>query len=99
MQITKKRFTEIALGFVETGKDYDHEEIVLRTAIELAGIFYDEFYHDMTIGDIEDLRKVFKGIARNVIDWKRLNRKAHPEEWADSIKYDAWPEVIRGYEV
>lgn len=86
MQITKERFTTTALGFVESEKEYDHEEVILRTACELADNFYNEFFKMMTIEDIEELRKIFKRIARNCIDWQRLNRKANPREWAD----EAW---------
>lgn len=92
MQITKERFTTVALGFVEPEKEYDHEEVILRTACELADNFYNEFFTMMTIKDIEELRKIFRGIARNCIDWQRLNRKANPRDWAD----EAWrmPEEI-----
>ena len=31
-----------------------------------------------------ELRRIFKTIAWNAIDWTRLNRKAHPDEYADS---------------
>ena len=64
MQITKERFTTTALGFVESEKEYDHEEVILRTACELADNFYNEFFKVMTIEDIEELRKI-------VIEWGR----------------------------
>jgi hypothetical protein len=83
MQITKERFTTVALSFVEVEKDYDTEEVIIRTACELADNFYNEFFTLMTVGDIEELRKIFRRIASNCIDWQRLNRKAHPREYAD----------------
>jgi hypothetical protein len=96
MQITKDRFTTTALGFVEPEKEYDYETVISETAFELAGQFFNEFAPEMSVSDIEDLRKIFRRIGRNAIDWSRVNRKAHPREYADSIEYDYWPEMIRG---
>lgn len=96
MQITKDRFTTTALGFVEPEKEYDHEMVISETAFELAGQFFNEFAPEMSVSDIEDLRKIFRRIARNAIDWSRINRKVHPREYADSVEYDYWPEMIKG---
>lgn len=84
MQINKEKFTTVALGFVEPEKEYDREEVILRTACEITDDFYEEFYKITTVEDIEELRKIFKKIARNCIDWSRLNRKAEPRDYADS---------------
>lgn len=91
MQITKDRFTTVALGFVEQGKEYDRDEVILKTACELAGQFFDEFMPEMSVSNVEELRKIFRGIASNCIDWQRVNRKVHPREWADLVEYNAWP--------
>lgn len=96
MQITKDRFTTTALGFVEPEKEYDLETVISETAFELAGQFFNEFAPEMSVSDIEDLRKIFKRIARNAIDWRRVNRKVHPREYADTVEYDFWPKVIMG---
>ena len=82
--INKDRFTKIALGFVEQFHDYDKDEIVDQTAIELERQFHNEFVEEMPTDDEYELRRIFKTIARNTIDWTRLNRKAHPDEYADS---------------
>lgn len=84
MQINKDRFTSVALGFVERGQDYEKEDVIAKTAFELAGQLHDEFSKEMQADDLVELRRIFKWIARNTIDWTRLNRKAHPDEYADS---------------
>ena len=90
--INKDKFTEVALGFVEPMQDYDKDEIVAQAAIELGRLFHNEFVEEMHVDDELELRRIFKSIAWNAIDWPRLNRKAHPDEYAD----DAWrmPEEI-----
>lgn len=84
LEISKDRFTTIALGFVEQFQDYDKEEVIAETAIEMARLFHNEFVEEMPVDDEIELRRIFKTIARNAIDWTRLNRKAHPDEYADS---------------
>lgn len=83
MQINKDRFTSVALGHVESGKDYDKDEIIGKVAIDLADNFHDEFIKEMLTEDVAQLRRIFRHIAQNTIDWTRLNRKAHPDEYAD----------------
>lgn len=83
MQINKEKVMSIALSFVEPGQDYDKEEVIAQTAFELADQLRAEFIREMPVDDLLDLRRIFKGIARNCIDWTRLNRKAHPDEYAD----------------
>lgn len=82
--LSKTKFTEVALGFVEPMQDYDKEEVIAETAIELERLFHNEFVEEMPTDDEYDLRRIFKTIARNTIDWPRLNRKAHPDDYADS---------------
>lgn len=82
--INKDRFTKVALSFVEPMQDYDKDEIVAQTAIELARLFHNELVEEMPADEELELRRIFKVIARNAIDWTRLNRKAHPDEYADS---------------
>lgn len=82
--INKDRFTKVALSFVEPMQDYDKEEIVAETAIELARLFHNELVEEMPADEELELRRIFKVIAWNAIDWTRLNRKAHPDEYADS---------------
>lgn len=81
--INKDRFTKVALGFVEPMQDYDKDEVVAETATELARLFHNELVEEMPADDEYELRRIFKTIARNAIDWTRLNRKAHPDEYAD----------------
>ena len=81
--IDKDKFTNTALEFVEPMQDYDKEEIIAETAIKLARLLRDEFEAEMPTDDEIELRRIFKGIARNTIDWTRLNRKARPDEYAD----------------
>ena len=82
--IDKDKFTKVALGFVEPMQDYDKDEIVAQTATELERLFHNEFVEEMQADDELELRRIFKVIAWNAIDWIRLNRKAHPDEYADS---------------
>lgn len=82
--INKDRFTKVALSFVEPMQDYDKDEIVAQTAIELARLFHNELVEEMPADEELELRRIFKVIAWNAIDWTRLNRKAHPDEYADS---------------
>ena len=82
--INKDRFTKVALSFVEPMQDYDKDEIVAQTATELERLFHNEFVEEMQADDELELRRIFKVIAWNAIDWTRLNRKAHPDEYADS---------------
>lgn len=82
--INKDRFTKVALSFVEPMQDYDKEEIVAETAIELARLFHNELVEEMPADEELELRRIFKVIAWNAIDWTRLNRKAHPDEYVDS---------------
>lgn len=82
--INKDRFTKVALSFVEPMQEYDKDEIVAQTAIELARLFHNELVEEMPADDEYELRRIFKVIAWNAIDWTRLNRKAHPDEYADS---------------
>ena len=82
--INKDRFTKVALSFVEPMQDYDKEEIVAETAIELARLFHNELVEEMPADEELELRRIFKVIAWNAIDWTRLSRKAHPDEYADS---------------
>lgn len=84
LTINKEKFTTVALGFVEPHADYDKEDVIAATAIELERQFHNEFVEEMPVDDEYDLRRIFKTIARNTIDWTRLNRKARPEEYADS---------------
>lgn len=81
--INKDRFTKVALSFVEPMQDYDKDEIVAQTAIELARLFHNELVEEMPADEELELRRIFKVIAWNAIDWTRLNRKAHPDEYAD----------------
>lgn len=94
MQISKRRFTDVALGHVEPMRDYDKDEIIARTAIDLADNFYDEFSANISAEEITKLRQIFRVIAGTAIDWTRLNRKAHPDEYADTIKGGAWQTPI-----
>lgn len=96
MQITRDKFTTIALGFVEPEKDYDPEQVIQEVAFEIAGQMFEEFAPEMSVQDIAELRVIFRRIGRNAIDWARVNRKVHPREYADSVEYDYWPEMIRG---
>lgn len=82
--INKDRFTKVALSFVEPMQDYDKDEIVAQTATELARLFHNELVEEMPADEELELRRIFKTIAWNAIDWTRLNRKAHPDEYADS---------------
>lgn len=82
--INKDRFTQVAISFVEQFQDYDKDEIVEQTAIELARLFHNELVEEMPADEELELRRIFRTIARNAIDWTRLNRKAHPDEYADS---------------
>lgn len=82
--INKDRFTKVALSFVEPMQEYDKDEIVAQTAIELARLFHNELVEEMPADEELELRRIFKVIAWNAIDWARLNRKAHPDEYADS---------------
>lgn len=82
--INKDRFTQVALKFVEQFQDYDKDEIVAQTATELARLFHNELVEEMPADDEYELRRIFKSICWNAIDWTRLNRKAHPDEYADS---------------
>lgn len=81
--LNKRKFTQTALGFVEPMQDYDKDEIVDQTAIEIERQFHNEFVEEMPTDDEYELRRIFKTIARNAIDWTMLNRKAHPDEYAD----------------
>jgi hypothetical protein len=65
-------------------QDYDKDEIVAQTAIEIERQFHNEFAEEMPTDDEYELRRIFKTIARNAIDWTMLNRKARPDEYADS---------------
>ena len=82
--LNKRKFTQTALGFVEPMQDYDKDEIVAQTAIEIERQFHNEFVEEMPTDDEYELRRIFKTIARNAIDWTMLNRKARPDEYADS---------------
>lgn len=84
MQINREKVISVALSFVEAGQDYDKEEVIAQTAVELADQLRAEFIKEMPVDDQLELRRIFKGVARNCIDWTRLNRKAHPDEYADS---------------
>lgn len=96
MQITRDKFTTVALGFVEPEQEYDPEQVISETAFELAGQFFNELAPEMSVQDIAEMRTIFRRVARNAIDWSRVNRKVHPREYADSVEYNAWPEMLRG---
>lgn len=81
--LNKRKFTQTALGFVEPMHDYDKDEIVEQTAIEIERQFHNEFVEEMPTDDEYELRRIFRTIARNAIDWTMLNRKARPDEYAD----------------
>lgn len=100
MNIRKETFTEIALTFVERGVDYDKDEVIAQTAIEAVNQFHDAIgFGSMSIQAIEKMREAFKETAGIVINWTRLNRKAHPEEYADLMKGGAWPAQMVGGEL
>ena len=100
MNIRKETFTEIALTFVKRGEDYDKDEVVAQTAIEAVNQFHDAIgFGKMSIQAIEQMRTAFKEVAGLVIDWTKLNRKVHPEEYADLRKDGAWPAEIVGGEL
>ena len=83
MFINKDKITEVALSFVVPSHDYDREDVIANTATELARQLHNEFVKEMAAKDEVELRRIFSWIARNAIDWRRLNRKANPEEYAD----------------
>lgn len=83
MIINKNKITEVALSFVVPLRDYDKEDVIANTATELARQLHNEFVTEMAAKDEIELRRIFNWIARNTIDWPRLNRKAHPDEYAD----------------
>lgn len=83
MFINKDKITEVALSFVVPMQDYDREDVIVNTATELARQLHNEFVKEMAAKDEVELRRIFNWIARNAIDWRRLNRKAHPDEYAD----------------
>lgn len=95
MIINKDTFTKEAVRIVEPEQDYDAEQVITRAAYEVAGQIFEEFMPAMSVQDITELRVIFKRICRNAIDWSRVNRKAHPREYADSIEYDAWPNPLK----
>lgn len=84
MIINKNKVTEVALSFVVPLRDYDKEDIIANTATELARQLHNEFVTEMAAKDEIELRRIFSWIVRNAIDWPRINRKAHPDEYADS---------------
>lgn len=100
MIVTKNTFTDEALKFVEFRKDYDKDEVVSRTAAEMANKLHEAIgFGSMSIESISKLREVFRATAPIAIDWRRLNRKAHPEEYADLRKDGAWPAPLVGGEL
>lgn len=100
MIVTKKTFTDEALKHVEFRKDYDKDEVVSRTAIEMANQLHEAIgFGSMSIESISKLREIFMATAPIAIDWRRLNRKAHPEEYADTMKDGAWPHPMIGGEL
>ena len=52
--INKDRFTKVALSFVEPMQDYDKEEIVAETAIELARLFHNELVEEMPADGLDE---------------------------------------------
>lgn len=94
MLINKKRFTEKALGFVEQGKEYNKLDVIELTACAMADDLYVELAPGMITEDISKLRDIFRGVATNCIDWKRIDRKVNPQEWADTIEYNSWPDSL-----
>lgn len=83
MVINKNKVTEVALSFVVPLRDYDKEDVIANTAAELARQLHNEFVTEMAAKDEIELRRIFSWIVRNAIDWPRINRKAHPDEYAD----------------
>lgn len=84
MIINKNKITEVALSFVVPLRDYDKEDVIANTATEITRQLHNEFVTEMAAKDEIELRRIFSWIVRNAIDWPRINRKAHPDEYADS---------------
>lgn len=98
MIIEKNTFTREALKFVTPNKAYDREFLAMDVAKSLAKQLYDELGASMAMSllDVDHLEKAFYTAAKSLIDWTRCNQKVQPQEYADSIEYDAWPKPIGG---
>lgn len=85
MLIYKKTFTDEALKFVERGKAYDREFVVADVASALATALYEELggVNAMSLIDVEHLKSAFRTAASSLIDWKKLNQKVEPADYAD----------------
>ena len=96
MIIDKNTFTQEALSFVESGKAYDRAFIVADVASSLANKLYQELgtTKAMSLQDVDHLKLAFRTAAASLIDWGRCNRKVQPQDYADSIGYNAWPTPI-----
>lgn len=86
MFISKVSMTNKALKLVKVGEKYDREEIAGKVARELATELYEELGGPkaMSLLDVEDIRNGLFMASLSSIDWKRVNRKVNPEEYADS---------------
>lgn len=96
MLIDKRTFTTVALKLVEPHKAFDREFLAKDVARVIAERIYNELggTQAMTMLDLECLKRAFETAARSLIDYGRCSRKVEPEDYADSIEYNAWPEPI-----
>lgn len=96
MIFNERIFTDIALGFVKEEQVYDPEIVGMNVASEITSRIQRDTHWSMSPADAENFRNIMRNVARNVINWKRLDKKVHPREWADSVEYEAWPKPIGG---
>lgn len=85
MIISKDRFTTIALSYVKEHQKYDKDDVILDVAAEMATELHEELgWGSMSLLSHEKLKEAFMQAAEKNIDWKRVNRKVEPEEYADT---------------
>lgn len=101
MIIDKNTFTVEAVRLVQPGKAYDREFLAMDVAKSLANRLYEELGASMAMSllDVDHLEKAFYTAAKSLIDWGRCNRKVQPQEYADSIEYNPWPEPLKAEEL
>lgn len=85
MQISKERFTTIALGIVEVNQEYDRDAVIYEVAAQLAMELHETLgWGCLSMDCHEKLKEAFAQAAEKNIDWPRLNRKVWPDDYADS---------------
>lgn len=84
MQITREMMTSKALGFIKEGESYDRTDVAYDVASDFIHDFENEF-GSVAPNNRDGMKQAIFEKAQSGIDWARVNRKAHPDDYADMM--------------